>query len=55
MPVMLAVTRADGSEQRIDVPVDVWLNGTRRHVVRVASTPSVVKVEIDPRWAIPEC
>jgi hypothetical protein len=54
MPVMLAVTRADGTVQRIDVPVDVWLAGTRRHVVRVTSSPAVVKVEIDPDELFPD-
>jgi aminopeptidase N len=54
MPVMLAVTRADGTVQRIDVPVDVWLAGTRRHVVRVTSSPAVVKVEIDPDGLFPD-
>jgi hypothetical protein len=54
MPVRLAVTRADGSVQRIDVPVDVWLAGARQHVVRVAANPEVVRVEIDPDGAFPD-
>jgi hypothetical protein len=54
MPVRLAVTRADGSVQRLDVPVDVWLVGARRHVVRVASSPSVVQVQIDPDGLFPD-
>jgi hypothetical protein len=54
MPVRLAVTRADGSVQRLDVPVDVWLVGARRHVVRVASSPSVVQVQVDPDGLFPD-
>lgn len=54
MPVPLAVTRVDGSVQRIDVPVDVWLTGARRHVVHVAASPAVVKVEIDPEGLFPD-
>jgi aminopeptidase N len=52
MPVRLAVTLADGSVRRIEVPVDVWLSGARRHVVRVAGT--VAKVEIDPEAMFPD-
>jgi hypothetical protein len=51
MPVRLAVTRATGRVERIEVPVDVWLRGERRHTVRIAARPDVVKVEIDPEEA----
>jgi hypothetical protein len=60
MPVRLAVTRADGSTQRLDLPVDVWLTGAgagagaRRTVVRVAARPAVTRVEIDPEGAFPD-
>ena len=54
MPVKLAVTRADGTVQRIDVPVAVWLDGSRTHVERVASSPAIVKVEIDPDGLFPD-
>ncbi len=54
MPVRLAVTRADGSVQRVDVPVDVWLTGARSHVVHVAASPAVVRVEIDPDALFPD-
>ena len=52
MPVRLAVTLADGTVRRIEVPVEVWLTGARRHVVRVAGT--VVKAEIDPEALFPD-
>jgi hypothetical protein len=54
MPVRLAVTRADGSTQRLDLPVAVWLTGARRTVVRVAAQPAVTKVAIDPEGAFPD-
>jgi len=54
MPVPLVVTRAGNVTQRIDVPVDVWLHGQRRTVVRVAREPAVSRVEIDPAGAYPE-
>ena len=53
MPVPLAVTRTDGSVQRIEVPVDVWLGGKRRATVRVPREPRIVKVQIDPDGAFP--
>lgn len=54
MPVTLAVTRADGSTQRLTIPVDVWLTGARRYVVRIAATPAVTKVVIDPDALFPD-
>jgi Peptidase family M1 domain len=54
MPVTLAVTRADGRVERINIPVDVWLRGARTYVARVARTPEVVKVQIDPEALFPD-
>jgi Peptidase family M1 domain len=54
MPVLLAVTRADGAVQRVTVPVDVWLTGARRDTVRVAASPKIVRVEIDPDSVFPD-
>lgn len=54
MPVKLAVTRADGTVQRVDIPVDVWLKGARSYVAHVVSAPEVVKVEIDPDGLFPD-
>jgi hypothetical protein len=48
MPTRLVVTRADGSAERVEVPVDVWLGGARLHTLRVAGSPAVTRVEIDP-------
>ena len=54
MPVPLAVGRADGSTQRLTVPVDAWLTGARRTTVRVAGTPAVTSVVIDPEETYPD-
>jgi aminopeptidase N len=54
MPVRLAVTRADGSVQRLELPVEIWLSGARRHVVQVARQPEVERIEIDPEGAFPD-
>jgi len=54
MPVDLAITRAGGSVQRLTVAVDVWLAGARKSVVRVAASPAVTKVVIDPGELFPD-
>ena len=54
MPVLLAVTRVDGSVDRLVVPVSVWLGGARRTTVRVASSPRIIRVEIDPDALFPD-
>jgi hypothetical protein len=54
MPVRLAVTRADGAVERVTLPVSVWLGGARQAVVRVAGSPAVVRVEIDPEADFPD-
>lgn len=54
MPVPLAVTREDGRTDRLTVPEDVWLDGTKRYTVKVAAAPKVTRVEIDPAHAFPD-
>jgi hypothetical protein len=54
MPVTLAITRADGATQRLTLPVDIWLTGARRHVVRVASSPRITRAVIDPNNLFPD-
>jgi len=54
MPVELVITRAGGAVQRLTVPVDVWLTGSRRCVFRVVATPTIVKVMIDPDNLFPD-
>ena len=54
MPVHLVVTRADGKADSLTVPVDVWLGGAKRTTVRVAKTPAVRSIEIDPAHEFPD-
>jgi hypothetical protein len=54
MPVPLAITREGGAVERVQVPVSVWFNGDRRYVLRVAGTPKVTRVELDPDHALPD-
>lgn len=54
MPVLLAITRANGVIERYTVPVDVWLAGARHHRVHVPAAPAVTRVEIDPERRFPD-
>jgi aminopeptidase N len=54
MPVELAITRASGATQRLTLPVDVWLTGARRYVVRVPASPTITRVVIDPDNLLPD-
>ena len=54
MPVRLAVTRADGTVQRLTLPVEPWLAGARRQTVALGSRSAVTKVEIDPELRFPD-
>jgi len=54
MPVRLAITRARGVVERVELPVDVWLGGARTAVARVAKAPAIERVEIDPEQAFPD-
>lgn len=54
MPIELAITRADGNTERLRIPASVWLHGARTYVARVARTPDVIRVEIDPDEYFPD-
>ena len=54
MPVRLAVTRADGRVERVELPVDRWLAGARTQTARIAGAATVSSVEIDPELAFPD-
>jgi aminopeptidase N len=54
MPVPLVVTRADGSVERHEIPVDTWLAGRVRAVITVPSDPALTRVEIDPEELFPD-
>jgi hypothetical protein len=54
MPVRLAIARSGGVVERMEVPVEVWLSGARRHVLRLADEPRVERVTIDPEERFPD-
>jgi hypothetical protein len=54
MPVELAITRAGGVTKRLTLPVDIWLTGARRYVMRVAASPRITRVVIDPDGLFPD-
>lgn len=54
MPLRLRVTHADGTRKDLEVPVRVWLEGSRRITVKVASKSAVVRVEIDADGDFPD-
>ena len=54
MPVRLAITRADGSVQRTELPVEPWLAGARRLSLRLPAQPAIARVEIDPEQVFPD-
>jgi aminopeptidase N len=54
MPIELAITRENGKTERLRISASVWLRGARTYVARVARTPEVVRVEIDPDGLFPD-
>ena len=54
MPVYIAITRDNGTVQRVELPPDAWLAGERRQAIRVANAPAIVRVEIDPEARLPD-
>jgi hypothetical protein len=54
MPVIVAVTRANGHVDRVTIPVDVWLTGARRHSLSLPAKPAVTSIEIDPDHVFPD-
>ncbi len=53
-PARVAVERADGSVEHAEVPVETWLEGSRSAVVRVAASPAVTRVTLDPEQRSPD-
>ena len=54
MPIRLLVTRVDGTQQRLEVPVDAWLTGTARVELLAPPGAPVIRVELDPNGAFPD-
>jgi hypothetical protein len=54
MPVRLAIRRTDGTVERREVPVDVWLTGARTTSLSIDSAATVESIEIDPEKVFPD-
>ncbi len=54
LPARLAITRADGRVDRVEIPVEAWLAGATRQTVTVPAEPAVVRVVIDPEMTFPD-
>jgi hypothetical protein len=54
MPVPLAITRADGTVERKEIPVSAWLSGARTATLAVTASPRVTRVTIDPDGLFPD-
>jgi Peptidase family M1 domain len=54
MPVRLTITRADGSVEQREIPVDVWLHGDTRTELTVEGASPVTMVEIDAERKFPD-
>jgi hypothetical protein len=54
MPARVAVERADGTVDYVEVPVATWLAGARSAVLRVAASPAVTRVTLDPAQRSPD-
>jgi hypothetical protein len=48
------VRRADGSTQRLEIPVTTWLFGEKTWTFKVRSQPGITSIEIDPERLFPD-
>lgn len=53
MPVTLQLTFKDGSKQKIELPVETWLQGNIK-TIHVATTQKMISVLIDPDLMLPD-
>lgn len=54
MPVPVRITFADGTTRDERLPVEPWLDGRVRQLLRIESTARVTQVEIDPDGLLPD-
>ena len=54
MPAVIRVTRSDGEQTDIVVPVEEWLTGASSVVVTVPAGARITRVEIDPDYLFPD-
>lgn len=54
MPARVVATRADGTTQTFELPVETWLAGATRGTVRIPNGATVTRIEIDPEQRFPD-
>jgi aminopeptidase N len=54
MPVRLSITRQGAPADTMTVPADVWLDGARRHTIKVPARGGVTRVVIDAEEVFPD-
>ena len=54
MPARLVITRTDGTTERAEIPVEVWLSGRTSAVHTIERAASVARIEIDPERVFPD-
>jgi hypothetical protein len=54
MPTRLVITRSDGTTERAEIPVEVWLRGQTTAVHSVENAATVTRIEIDPDGFFPD-
>jgi hypothetical protein len=54
MPVDVVVTRENGSTERHEVPVDVWLRGAVHTLVATRAGAPIVRIDLDPEFDFPD-
>lgn len=53
MPLTLEMVLADGTKQRIQLPVETWLQGAVQ-TINVATTQKIKQVTLDPDHVLPD-
>jgi hypothetical protein len=54
MPALVRVTRADGEQLELSVPVETWLAGARSARLSLPPGAAITRVEIDPAFLFPD-
>jgi aminopeptidase N len=54
MPTRLVITRSDGTTERAEIPVEVWLRGQTSAIHTVENAATVTRIEIDPEGFFPD-
>ncbi|MEM0953922.1 MAG: M1 family metallopeptidase [Pseudomonadota bacterium] len=50
MPILLQLTYADGSSERLDIPAEIWRRNARAVSKLIVTDREVTQIVIDPNW-----